>query len=243
MFLQSQDPLLSWIFSQVGPRIAKNRTTNKTWGYNYAQRDLEKMIYPSGHTQRYCCNNQPYQKWMPSARNMSSWETHGVMIKHLRCNPDVDPRLNSVDITTPFNMFARGGNGFFPLLRYIDVATPFNILCQRGCRIFNTYSDKWNVQCWVWINVRVGANMFVQRDVSGETETQKVMDAEPRVGSSLCAFQWWSYPYHWRIWVSFAVSGWFSVSKHAFRHFFSNLFCCSHSITFHFLLIDSKPFL
>ena len=55
------------------------------------------------------------------------------MIKHVRCNPDVDPRLNSVDITTPFNILARGGAGFLSLIKiYVDVATPFNIFARGG---------------------------------------------------------------------------------------------------------------
>ena len=56
--------------------------------------------------------------------------------KHVRCNPDVGPRLNSgrwCYYCTPVNIFAREGAGF--------------------CHVLNA----WSVPCWVWINVQVGA--------------------------------------------------------------------------------------
>ena len=37
--------------------------------------------------------------------------------KQLRCNPDVAPRLNSFDVSSPINIFARGGADFVSLIK------------------------------------------------------------------------------------------------------------------------------
>ena len=45
---------------------------------------------------------------------------------YVRRNPDVGQRLNQVDVTTPINIFARGGAGFLSLTEISEV-------CHLGC--------------------------------------------------------------------------------------------------------------
>ena len=52
-----------------------------------------------------------------NARCTSSVSATALSIKHVRCNPDVGPRLNLVDATTPTIIFARGGAGFVSLIK------------------------------------------------------------------------------------------------------------------------------
>ena len=61
--------------------------------------------------------------------------------KHVRCNPDVAPRLNSDKLM------------LLPQSTYLPEGVPdFDPLLKLG-----------DVPCWMWSNVRVGANMFFSR--------------------------------------------------------------------------------
>ena len=59
-------------------------------------------------------------------------------MKHVRCKPDVAPRLTSggyedkVDVITSINILFIGGGEFDPYEDKVDVITPINILFMGG---------------------------------------------------------------------------------------------------------------
>ena len=52
-----------------------------------------------------------------------------IVITH-RCDPDDGPRLNSVHVTTPINIFARGGAG---IVSFTKISKKEKTMCHVGC--------------------------------------------------------------------------------------------------------------
>ena len=63
--------------------------------------------------------------------------------KHVRCNPDVAPRLTSgaygdkVDVITPINILVKGGDEFWPIMEIKLMLLPQWTSCSEGVANFS----------------------------------------------------------------------------------------------------------
>ena len=73
------------------------------------------------------------------------------MFKHVRCNPDVLPRLTSggyddeVDVLTPTHILFIGGGILIPDEDKVGVISPNQHIVHTGLRILIPHEDKLNV--------------------------------------------------------------------------------------------------